>query len=309
MTIAWPPDWSFPQAKEFVTLKSKPQLPLIVEDKLDGMQLLVVHASDGTKGAYTKRANRAGEWPNQWDRLPTALQDLVAAQPAGTALQCELTCGDLDRAALVGNWRSGRIHEDNRATLTIFGVPYFGGLKALDNTIGTLTYLDYWPGADQPAVHGSRLLMVRQQPLCVKEADYHAGVYRRLAENENLEGFMFKSRDLPYGKGWLKVKVVHTADCIIMGYLPGQGKFIGQIGSIAVGLLDKEENAHEVATVSGMDNDTRRLITVQQADLIGSVVEVEYNAVTTHRRLQHPRFLAFREDKPWRDCTLEQLES
>lgn len=58
----------------------------------------------------------------------------------------------------------------------------------------------------------------------------------------------------------------------------------------------------EVVECSGFDEDTRKFLTENQADLIGTVVEIKANEILKTGRLRHPRFLRLRVDKESERC-------
>lgn len=120
------------------------------------------------------------------------------------------------------------------------------------------------------------------------------------ARRKGIEGYVIKQYNY---KGWTKLKQQCTVDCVVTDIAPGKGKYSDQCGALVVSLL-KDGKFVEVANVSGMDDDTRRLITTTD---LGRVVEVEYQELGTRDRLRHPRFVRWRDDKPAGECEWSQL--
>lgn len=136
-----------------------------------------------------------------------------------------------------------------------------------------------------------------------------------------IEGYVLKDHPL---SGWWKFKPGRTLDAVVTGIKPGEGKYLGQCGALAVSLYaacicpaggphDKAcpvcipgSDLQEIALVSGMDDLTRSQI---DSTDIGRVIEVEYQLVGDGGRLRHPRFLRWREDKLATECTMDQLAS
>lgn len=139
------------------------------------------------------------------------------------------------------------------------------------------------------------------------------------------EGWVLKGTR-HYLDRWFKLKHVRTADCIVTGWEPGEGKYKGMLGSLTVSVFKREAAKEvpwdhrinkpllvEVAHCSGMTDAEResmtRLATRKKgANLLGLVCEVEYQQVESKGRLRHPRFVRWRDDKPWYQCTMAQLE-
>lgn len=128
------------------------------------------------------------------------------------------------------------------------------------------------------------------------------------AVNLGIEGWVLKEANY---YGWWKVKPTKTVDAIVTGFKDGRGKYLGAVGSLLVSIYyfdrytgkDKpisECELIEVARVSGMDDVTRWDID-EDKDL-GRVCEVEYQEVGNGRRLIHPRFVRWRDDKPEDQC-------
>ena len=119
------------------------------------------------------------------------------------------------------------------------------------------------------------------------------------------EGLIIKQLDAPYLSGgrtaWQKVKRVLTADAVVIGLEPGQGKHAGTVGALIVAQHDATGALVEVARVAGFTDSFRRAITPA---LKGRVVEFAYQERTTAGRYRHPRFLRLRVDKAPADCVV-----
>lgn len=119
---------------------------------------------------------------------------------------------------------------------------------------------------------------------------------------KDLEGFVLKQ--YAFGQ-WYKWKPVRTVECVVTGWIDGQGKYLGLIGSLEVSLFFPDGRLCIVANVSGFDDLTR---TLDPESLTGKVIEVAYQYVGSRGRLRHPRFVRFRDDKRGVDCLSAQLD-
>jgi len=133
-------------------------------------------------------------------------------------------------------------------------------------------------------------------------------------------------------KGMVKVKRVRTIDAVVAGYRPG--KEPGTVGSLILGLYDGEGELHVVGHSSGLraaekralveslkpyesgergHGDPSRWKSDKELEWISLrpelVVEVTFDHASDGRIRHGTRILRWREDKPPRDCRLEQMQS
>ncbi len=131
--------------------------------------------------------------------------------------------------------------------------------------------------------------------------------YLERAVEQEIEGFVLKNA---HYSEWYKVKPDKTVDLVITGVKWSDStNWMGYVGAILCSAYDKDGELVEVCSTSGMTMDVREDITDMEeaGELVGKVVEVKYQEVESHGRLQFPRFQRFRDDKPAEDCKLEQL--
>lgn len=130
------------------------------------------------------------------------------------------------------------------------------------------------------------------------------------ARDMGSEGWVLKDGNL---HNWRKLKIERTIDCVVCGYEDGDGKYLGLLGSLRVGVYHESGLLVEVANVSGMTDEERVRMTEEVIPLLDSpdysgtlVCEVTYQYVGSGGRLRHPRFVRWRDDKsPW-DCKTSQ---
>ncbi len=150
---------------------------------------------------------------------------------------------------------------------------------------------------------------------------------------EGAEGAMAKERSAPYRpgerKGMVKVKRVRTIDAVLVGWRPG--KEPGTVGALILGLYDGEE-LRVVGHCSGLSAaEKRRLVGFfapyetgargsadpsrwsagKDLEWIGLrpelVVEIDFDHVSAGRIRHGAKLRRWREDKPPRECTYDQL--
>jgi ATP-dependent DNA ligase len=149
------------------------------------------------------------------------------------------------------------------------------------------------------------------------------------------EGVVAKELACPYcpgeRKGMVKVKRVRTLDAVVMGWRPGKEE--GTVGAIILGLYGDDGRIHEVGHSSGFSPARKRELVSELAphetgergsgepsrwthgrDLEWValrpelVVEVSYDHVSDGRIRHGTKVVRWRDDKPPRECLLEQLE-
>jgi ATP-dependent DNA ligase len=130
--------------------------------------------------------------------------------------------------------------------------------------------------------------------------------------------------------GMVKIKRVRTIDAVVTGYRPG--KEPGTVGSLILGLYDADGKLHIVGHSSGLKAaEKRKLVETLKPYETGSrghgdpsrwkdekelewielrpelVVEVRFDHVSGGRIRHGTRILRWRDDKPARECLLEQM--
>jgi ATP-dependent DNA ligase len=150
------------------------------------------------------------------------------------------------------------------------------------------------------------------------------------------EGVVAKDVNAPYRPGervgMVKVKRVRTIDAVIAGYRPG--KEAGTVGSLILGLYDGSGDLHIIGHSSGLRAAEKRALVERLAPYqTGNrghgdpsrwknekdlewielrpelVVEVTFDHASGGRIRHGTRILRWRENKPPRDCLLEQMQS
>ncbi len=144
-----------------------------------------------------------------------------------------------------------------------------------------------------------------------------------------LEGIMAKKFGSKYLAGkrsdlWLKLKKKNTADCVIVGWLEGEGERAGKFGSLVLAFYDNGELVHAGQVGTGFTKEfidwfyeKLRNIEVERLEVKNLpefrrkvhwvkpvyVCEVEFLEMTKDEKLRAPVFVRLRSDKSMEECT------
>jgi ATP-dependent DNA ligase len=132
------------------------------------------------------------------------------------------------------------------------------------------------------------------------------------------EGIILKWSKAKYGEKryWVKVKQKETFDVFVIGYKPANEesekvdgtisttKYAekGWIGAIEIGMLSPLGDIVQVGFCSGFDEATRKMVSENQEQFIGQVMEIEAQSQLSTGKFEHPRFIRWRDDKPKEKC-------
>jgi ATP-dependent DNA ligase len=166
-----------------------------------------------------------------------------------------------------------------------------------------------------------------------------APVVRSAAEAEGWlateEGVIAKQTGEPYRPGervgMVKVKRVRTADCVVMGWRPGKAE--GTLGAIILGMYDGDrlrEVGHSSGFTAKQKKELPAMLAPYETGERGSgepsrwtqgrdlqwvalrpelVVEITFDHTSDGRIRHGAKVQRWREDKPARECTYDQLVS
>jgi len=162
----------------------------------------------------------------------------------------------------------------------------------------------YWEGF-QMYSQGVFFCEKELKPLGLKTAEvfgvYEHDTYESMcydAEQLDIEGWVLKNYN--YDEWW-KVKPQREVDAIVTGFVDGNGKYLGLVGSLKCSVYINGE-LEEIAKVSGMDDEVR--INIDEEKDLGRVCEIEYQEVGNGGRLIHAHFQRWRDDKPVEECVV-----
>ena len=112
--------------------------------------------------------------------------------------------------------------------------------------------------------------------------------------SKDAEGVMLRAPKSPYitkrTRFLLKVKPDYDAECRIVGYKPGTGKYEGVLGSFECEMIPEGKRFY----ISGMSDDIRR--SYRQTHPVGTVVTYKYTFLTDDGIPRNPRYLRIRRE-------------
>lgn len=314
--------------EQVIAKKWKGEVCGSMQAKKDGWRLTLFKQRAGCRQpviGFTKNRSDTGYRPDleflaRFPRLldhPTVVQFSEYASPM-TSLDCEITVRGA-RTDVTTALRNPKIPMD----ITPFAMPYHAGTDISHLPLGEvqriLNVMDFhlvqhFPvKSNLPAEYHKYFDKTTPTRRIPPEAQEEIKAILLDMKLDGTEGWVLKQGGQA-GK-WFKVKEKDTIDGIITGVIPAApGKFQGLIGSIVVSLIhsqpDNRVRYQEICAASGMDDPTRMILTDlhKQGDLIGKVVEISFQHITKAQRLVHPNFVRMRPDKPWSECTVDQLD-
>ena len=157
------------------------------------------------------------------------------------------------------------------------------------NVAGPIFMADNFPAPASATIE----LLLERTPAMLSALRSRGGAY---------DGLMVKLAAAPFTLGGsgsdgraLKLKPRATADLLVVGTYPGEGKYEGMMGGIIVS-LDGTPTGPTCKVGTGFNDDERNPCIVSNA-WTGKIVEVSYLDVTKAKKLREPAYLGQRHDK------------
>lgn len=270
--------------------------------KEDGWRATVFKQQDNSVLIFGKRHDDHLEFTERFPRLKRDLRHLFKAMPRKTSVDMEICSG----AGLRESVATALKDPSMPLRFVAFAVPFLGGCDLRGQSLYNVEKI-----VRQWDVGVSFARFELGSPL-VKDYDEHREWLLTKARDLGIEGWVLK-REGQYGDWW-KVKIEPTIDCVVMGSLPGKGKYTDTVGSLRLGLwpdkyVDGKADLKEVATASGMTDEQRaEMLWLRSTGMLrGRIAEVQFQRVGSGGRLLHPRFVRWREDKTSEQCRMSQL--
>lgn len=256
--------------------EKKANFPLLMAPKLDG-----VRGRFKNGNMYT----RQGKVIKGLDHICDALTDLG---DEFNDLDGELTVpGDLfDKA-------SGLIRNDHpvpEAVYNIFDYPSYGFPKY--HAIKKMRYVHLQDLFNRDLLPSCIKLIIHVFVKSMEEVERYHDMYL----SAGFEGSVLYDPESLYedkrSYDWMRLVPIKSADCPIIGYEIGKGKYSHTLGKIIIGF-----RGHRVKVGSGFTDALRDEIWNNKEKYLTKIVKVEYKERTKAGSMRQPRFKGFREDK------------
>lgn len=276
----------------------------VVTQKLDGFRSVV----EIDNGRVVSIRTRKGKLLNNLNELSIKLEEALP-ETGHYIFDGELLMNDNE-----GRWTSGERFQQTSKQVSAKGQAHDVAFHIFD----ALPYDEFVKGQSIDTYNKRREFidsideneLVKVVPVlgtCTKD---ETSTWSDFATENNWEGVMLNDPNARYEtkrhKGLLKVKKMHTADLMIVGFEEAiDGKNRGGLKSLIVQLDD--ENTVNVA--SGLTEEQRVDIWSNKDQYLGKIVEVKYFEETVNqnggRSLRFPVVVRFRDDKTIEDINVE----
>lgn len=158
-----------------------------------------------------------------------------------------------------------------------------------------------WNKLDYPGKKTFPLQFTEQ--IKIKNMEQLVNLYTKLT-SEGAEGIMLRAPGSPYqpkrSKYMLKYKIKEDAECILREYIPGDGKYIGMLGSLKCELMkDGKPNGVFTQIGTGLNASQRENYNNKNSPEyipIGSVISFSYMEMTKEGVPRHPVYRGIRDD-------------
>ena len=295
--------------KSFTKNKNK---RLVFESKFDGSRYLLHIINNGNHLTSRRKSVKTGEYCDKIDNVPHFKKIACGEKYHGTVIDGEMVSKSVKLSGLggVGGILNSGVEKAvakqkkfGKVKMMAFNILRYRGKdvtkkafiyrrKLLKKTLIGLYKLN-------PNLHKVLLLTPQTRPKLWNDMKQQ---YVQSLRN-GFEGVMIKDIYAPDGKGMWKWKVRRDTCVIVTGFVPGEKKYKGLLGSLKVSVYHKNKLV-EIGDCSGMTDKLRKKWSKMGKRFFGTVIEVKAQELGAKGRLRHPSYLKIRDDYPPEKCTL-----
>ena len=275
------------------------------EHKYDGVRIIAIY-KNGDFQYFTRNFNQVPTEHMKY--VNNELHKIVASNPnfdfEGWFFDGELT--DHDRKSVSGKLNrmlKGKVDGEISKEF-MFNIFDFEEEKVLTAGKGKILYTDrrnvldlLWSHVTEGCKH-----ICLSERWTFKSVNEMMDQYKEIVKNGG-EGVICKTNSVyecKRSRSWIKLKEVNDCDLVVTGWIPGEGRRTGYVGSLCVsdstGKLRVDVGSGFTDADLEMFNDL-----INKNELIGKIVAIQYNLSITDKHGNHslflPRFIEIRNDK------------
>jgi hypothetical protein len=264
--------------------------------KRNGHRVTLVKNERGTINAIAGKTD-------YWDRMKEipAIYKMALDLPKSTVLDGELATTE-DRAS---NVIQAMINTPETVAFNVFANPLWAGRDRTEWDLDAVeSMMKEWGIPFIPAFYVDEFINEQRAIWDSSRgiASMLTEVVRKVCLDRKWEGIVIKDA---HWDRWYRIKVRATCDVVVTEFIPGTGKYFGELGALGIGLYDGKKLVGIGRVGTGLSDELRRHL--KSADVLGKVIEVEYQSVLAKGGLEFPRFIRFRDDKTPNECKKEQI--
>lgn len=265
-----------------VDAPDKIRYPVWAEPKYDGVRTITIIDRHGNVNMYSRNGRPYNNFPN----IKVSIEELCLKN---VVLDGEVMGATFDTVMNIAHRKRGLA--DSYLRYMVFDcIKLKNFKKSIDNTKRSIRRKRLkikLRGSDKSYVYITPGKMVNNEEEMKK--------YFNKKIKQGYEGLVVKSNS-PYSfkrsTAWIKVKEMATADCRIVGFEEGKGKYKGVLGALIV-----KYNKVKIKVGSGYGDALRKEIWDNKRKWKGAMVEIQYQEITKDGSFRFPVFLRGREDK------------
>lgn len=275
------------------------------EHKYDGVRIIALY-KNGEFQYYTRNFNQVPTEHMKYVNIE--LHKIVTSNPGfdfeGWFFDGELT--DFDRKSVSGKLNrmlKGKVDGEISKEF-MFNIFDFEEQKVLSSGKGKIKYIDRRNTLDLLWSH----VVEKCSHICLSERWSFNSVNEMMQRFNEIvkqggEGVICKDNgvyECKRSRSWIKLKEINDCDLVVKGFIPGEGRRTGYVGSL---ICEDSTGTLKVDVGSGFTDADLEMFNelINRNELIGKIVALQYNLRIQDKHGKHslflPRFIEVRSDK------------